>query len=189
MEPRKIPRSRPIEWDFDDLFGFRDFFDDVDDQFARMRRHMGRLVEQARRGELPPPEKGGPCVYGWTFRVDDRGKPRFEEFGNVPGLVSPARTALEPGTREPLVDVMENEKTVTVTAEVPGVEKEDVHLETSEEQVTIRVDRKDRKYFREVDLPCPVKPETAKATCKNGVLQVVLERAGKKPGSRKVRVD
>jgi hypothetical protein len=92
MKPRKIPKSHPIEWDIDDLFGFRDFFDDLDDQFARARRHLGRVAEQARKGSLPPPEKGGPYVYGWTFTLDERG-PRFEEFGNVPGLVPPKKAA------------------------------------------------------------------------------------------------
>lgn len=172
----------------EDLLGFRGLFDDVDEQLARMRRHMGRLMEQARRGELPPPEKGDPYIYGWTFRIGESGKPHFEEFGNVPGLVLPARTA-EPGAREPLVDVIENDKTLTVTAEIPGVEKEEIQLEAAEESLTLRVDREGRRYYREVPLPSPVKADSARATYKNGVLQVVLERRDRKTSNRRVPVE
>ncbi len=172
----------------EDLLGFRGLFDDVDEQLARMRRHMGRLMEQARRGELPPPEKGDPYIYGWTFRIGESGKPHFEEFGNVPGLVLPARTA-EPGAREPLVDVIENKKTLTVTAEIPGVEKGDIQLETTEENLTIRVEQKERRYYREVDLPCKVRPETAKASYRNGVLQVVLERTEAEKAGKRIAVE
>ncbi|MBI4363117.1 MAG: Hsp20/alpha crystallin family protein [Euryarchaeota archaeon] len=139
-----------------------------------MRRYMDSVLEQAWRGELPPPEKGGPLVYGWSLRLSPR--PDLE-----PQMSS------EP-MREPLTDVIEGEKTVTVTAEMPGVEKSDIDLETDGKSLTIRVERVDRKYHKELALPCRVKPGSPRATCKNGVLEVVLERAEEKRRGKKVKV-
>ncbi|MEM3087187.1 MAG: archaeal heat shock protein Hsp20 [Halobacteria archaeon] len=169
-----------------DLFG--DLFSDFDDRFRQMRRQMARLFERARRGELSPPEQGGPYVYGWTFRLDD-GKPQFREFGNVKGLTLPQRAGLEPGYREPLTDLIESEKTLSVTFEMPGIEKSDIDLQVVEEGLVVKVDKKDRKYWKEVSLPRPVKTDSAKATYKNGVLEITLELAEAQPKGKKVKVE
>lgn len=183
-------RDRDEDDPLDDLWGddlFGDLFSDFDERFRRMRRQMADIFERARRGELPSPEQGGPLVYGWTFRLDD-GRPQFQEFGNVKGLAAP-RLGLEPGYREPLTDIIESEKTLSVTFEMPGIEKSDIDLQVAEETLVVKVDRKDRKYYREVALPVPVKADTAKATFKNGVLQITIERAEPQSKGKKVKVE
>ena len=180
----------PFDWIEDEFFGrgfYSDFFREFEESFRRMAEDMNTLFEKARRGELKSPEKGGPFVYGWSFRIGPDGVPHFEEFGNVKGLVSGAKEGLPVG-REPLVDVNETDKQIRVTAELPGVDKSDIELETNEDSLVIRVDTEKRKYYKEVDLPAPVNPDSAKATYNNGVLEVVFDKRTPERKGKKIQV-
>ena len=90
--------------------------------------------------------------------------------------------------REPIVDVMESDKGISVTAELPGVTKEDIELslENDNQILVIKVDTPERKYYKEVELPAKVKADKVKATYKNGILDVMFERETprKKKGKR-----
>lgn len=180
MADPKEPRRR--RWPF--FFG---------DEFDRIREEMERMMEEALRGfeEFGFEEfeerfkKGGPYVYGFSLKIGPDGKPIIREFGNRPRIVEKGIGISE--EREPLVDVIEEKTTCKVIAELPGVTKEDIDLRCVEDRMEIRVDTPERKYFKSVKLPCKVKPETAKATFKNGVLEVVCERVTPKkeePGKR-----
>lgn len=102
------------------------------------------------------------------------------------------------GFREPLVDVRDEDERITVTAEVPGVEKEDIKLRVRQDGLGNHVlvmsarrkeesEKKDKgtyasgfrsmSFRKEVTLPGRVKKETAKADYHNGVLEVTFERA------------
>ncbi len=122
---------------------------------------------------------GGPMYYGFSVSVGPDGKPMISEFGNVrPGLKGPElREEISP-----LVDVMDGKDRVTVFAELPGVDKKEIDLKVSEDSLTISVNKERRKYYKEVSLPVSVKPETAKASYRNGVLEVSIEKAGKVSG-------
>lgn len=92
-------------------------------------------------------------------------------------------------TRLP-VDVFENEKEWIVQADLPGLRKEDIHIDVIGDRLTIKIKqdeinekRDDRKayYHRErryqqaertVQLPYVVDKRTTKAGYKNGVLEV-----------------
>ncbi|HHF56110.1 MAG TPA: Hsp20/alpha crystallin family protein, partial [Thermoplasmatales archaeon] len=78
---------------------------------------------------------------------------------------------------------------ISVTAEVPGVKKEDIDLEVTENTLRIKVDTKDRKYYKEVELPAEVDPKTAKATYQNGVLDVELKKLKPKKKGRKIKIE
>jgi HSP20 family protein len=60
--------------------------------------------------------------------------------------------------------------------ELPGVEKDDIKLEIADMLLTIKVDDESRRYFKEVQLPAPVKEEAAKASYKNGILDITLTK-------------
>ncbi len=171
----------------------RNFFDDWDDffdfnierEFRRMEEWMNRIMKEFGRGEIR-----GPYVYGFSMRVGPDGKPHIEEFGNVPKrFPGPQENMAE--YREPLVDVMEDEKSISVTAELPGVTKSDIDLslEGDNDVLIIKVDTPERKYYKEVELPAKVKPEKIKATYKNGILDVVFEReTPKEKKGKKIRI-
>ena len=59
--------------------------------------------------------------------------------------------------------------------ELPGVEKEDLRLHATDDSLEIKTEDGIR-FFKIVSFETPVKPETAKATYKNGVLSVWLQK-------------
>ncbi len=165
-----------------------DIFEDLEKQFKRDWQYMNRIMQNAMSGETKPPEEGGPYVYGWSLRVGPDGKPRFREFGNVsPGEGRRPRELSS--KREPLVDVVEGEDTVTVTAELPGVDKKDIELEATEDTLTINVDDEERQYYKEVDLPAAVDIDSAQATYQNGILDIELHKAEPKKKGTTIQLD
>ncbi len=106
--------------------------------------------------------------------------------------------------REPYVDVFESDKEVVVTAELPGVRKEDIDLTVREDSVEIKAEIKReeekkeeagyehrkmfQKYYTVIPLPCQVIPEKAKATYNNGVLEIRIPKAEVSKGT-KVKVE
>lgn len=152
-------------------------FDEFSEEIERMEEMMDRLME--RTFESFRAGREGPFVYGFSMSIGPDGKPVIREFGNVrPSLRGPiVREEIEP-----LVDVMDAGDYIRVYAELPGVEKDDIKLNATENTLTISVDTEKRKYYKEISLPAAVKPETAKATYRNGVLEVQVEKA-KKPGT------
>ncbi len=164
-------------WHWDPFEGFLD----IENEIRRMEEWMSRILRDLReKGEVH-----GPYVYGFTMRIGPDGKPIIQEFGNVR-----RGFGTEEGEyREPLTDVMEGENTISITAEIPGVTKEDIDLEVTEDTVKIKVDTPERKYYKEIALPEKVIPDSAKASYKNGILDVVLEKARKKKKGKKVKVE
>jgi HSP20 family protein len=182
--PEKEKRRRP--WPFgdeDDFFG-----QDVEEMFEQMRRRMERLVESAFQGVEPGKmQPGRPFVYGYTFKVGPDGRPEFQEFGDTHALRAKPGLPTEEG-REPLTDVIEREENLSITVELPGVDKDEIDMRISEDRLIIKVDSPERKYYKEVDLPSLVDPDSVKATFKNGVLDIVLRKVGGSKGKR-VRIE
>jgi HSP20 family protein len=164
----------------DDVFIFDEFFN------TRIHDRLNRLMREAfQEFENREIEPGKSIVYGFSMRSGPDGKPVVEEFGNVP---RPGEDQL-PGEREPLVDVIDGKEEVTVIAELPGVDKNDIDLNADGRSLTISVDTADRRYGKTLRMPAEVDPDSIKANYKNGILEVKLKRAGKRPGQKKIRVD
>jgi HSP20 family protein len=155
----------------------------MDEEFRQMEENMARIFEDAMKFSSEKPGDGKPYVYGFSMRVGPDGKPKIEEFGNVPGakMIGSGETTDE---REPLTDIIEEEKEVTVIAELPGIEKKDIKLDVDERNITIDVDTTERKYHKDLELPCVVKPDTSKANYKNGVLEVKINKVEEKKKGR-----
>ncbi len=160
-----------------------DIFDDIiraiDEEFEEFERMFRRGFE-----EFEELESGRPLIYGFRITIGPDGKPTIEEFGNVRRIRGRPKISEE---REPLVDVIEEDDRVTVVAEMPGVEKDKIKVRVSPsgDRLVIQASNKDRKYYKELELPVKVKPETAKASYRNGVLEVVIEKAEKKKKEEK----
>ena len=168
----------------DDFFGSDIFGDDIFGEFARMEERMRRLMRGIEPGDL---KEGGPIVYGFNVTTGPDGKPVVQEFGNVRPTTKGTEVSEK---REPLVDVIEREEDVTVIAELPGVEKQNIKLHVEENALVISVEGGEQKYFKRVRLPAAVREKESKATCKNGVLEVVLKKREKsKPAGTQIRVE
>lgn len=103
------------------------------------------------------------------------------------------------------VDIKETAKEVIVSAALPGVDKKDIHVDLSEDRLTIRAEHrqetehkgKDRHVRREQScsqfchsftLPAAVKADQAKATYKDGMLKLQLPKV-KETQVRRVEID
>ncbi len=109
------------------------------------------------------------------------------------GLVPPERSLDH--YREPYSDVIESDKEVAITVDLPGLEKRNIKITTNDESVEISAERrsdtenkggekgyilKERnysKFFRRIPLTVPVDSSGAKASYKNGVLEIVLPKS------------
>ncbi len=146
-----------------------------------MEEMMQRALEMPRASEGP-----SPFVYGFSMSVGSDGKPVIREFGNVE---SSSRGPLLKEEREPLVDVLEDGGEVVVVTELPGVEREDIRLESTDRALKINVESAKRRYLKEMELPHMVDPRTARATYKNGVLEVRFSKTEEKKPARAIRVE
>ena len=154
-----------------DLFGID--FGEIEKIFEKMvERLREKMVDEDFRNFFGEP--GKPFVKGFAVTFGPDGKPHFNEFGN---RFDEEEIYEE---REPITDIIENEKAVSVTIEIPGVEKEDIDISVTEETLEINVDAPQRKYHKKLYLPAKVKPETTKATYKNGILDVEIKKKAKK---------
>ena len=102
----------------------------------------------------------------------------------------PAGAELEGKT--PRVDVIERDAEVLVRAELPGVEKDKLDISLTDDTVTIKAttehEEKEEKgdyyrceisrgaFARTLTLPAAVNTEKAKATFKNGILELTLPK-------------
>ena len=163
-------RRRP--WDI-----FDEFFDDIDRMIERMFRTFREM-------EIEP---GKPLIYGFSMEIGPDGVPRIQHFGNVrpgkPGLV-------EEEVREPYVSIMvdEDKNVLRITADMPGIEKEKISINATEDTVVIRGENS-RKYYKECKLDAPVDPDSAKATYRNGVLEITFQLKEKKPKGKEIKVE
>lgn len=116
--------------------------------------------------------ESGPYCYGYTMTVGPDGKPVVKEYGNVkPGLLPTS------DIREPLVDTIvdEKEKVLKLIAEMPGVEKSDVKIVVENKTVNLSAEHNDKKYHVRVPVQHKVDENSAKASYKNGVLEIVFK--------------
>jgi len=174
------------------------WLDDFERNFDQMFKGLELPKDLVRERKLPDGgtvKEMGPFVYGYSFSVGPDGKPVVREFGNVKpslrggpyGTAKPRLDVKE--EREPLVDTMVQSETVKVVAELPGVEKTDIALECDGRNLVLKVDNDKHRYYKSLELPVEVDPDTSKASYKNGVLELILNR--KSPGNKakQIRID
>ena len=117
-------------------------------------------------------------VYGFSIKtgIGNQGEREvtIEPFGNI--RREPSGDAVVEDVREPLVDVHEEEDHVLVLAEIPGVSKKDVQLELSGDRLTVRAQRGEKHYCKEVVLPESFTQQNMRWECTNGILKIRLER-------------
>jgi len=78
--------------------------------------------------------------------------------------------------QEPLVDVFVEETNIFIVAHLPGVDKDYIDIQATEDRVKISADAPQHKYHKEVSLPVRVDPTSSVVTYKKGVLELRLRR-------------
>lgn len=171
-------------WDF----GKR-MFEDIDREFQDAEEMLNRMFRTVR--EITPSDISGyPYYYGYQITVGPDGKPHVREFGNMKpsarGLVE------QTGVREPLVDagIDEKDNSLTITAEMPGVTKQDIKVKVSQEYVSIHAERGEKKYHTDIPVDVELDDKSAKATYSNGILELKIKlKAPPKPKETEVQVE
>jgi HSP20 family protein len=128
----------------------------------------------------------------------------FRDF--LPGFsVRPLHGSPLPAPDKIRVDISENDNAYTVTAEVPGVAKEDIHVNIEGNVVTLRAevrqhDRQEKddalvhseRYYgavsRSFQLPVDIDDSQSNARYENGVLTLTLNKK-RGNGSRRLAVE
>lgn len=163
-------------------------FEELDKEFTDAEQMLSRLFRTVR--EPRPTFDTFPYYYGYQITVGPDGRPRIREFGNA----KPASRGLmqQSSVREPLVDTAFDEKdnTLTITAELPGITKQDIKLEIAEGLITIHAEKGDKKYHTEVPVDNEIDAESAKATYTNGILELKLKsKRSPKPKPKEIKVE
>lgn len=156
-----------------------------------MAEKESKPIEKAQRGGTVPFEDVDRWFSELSRRFGDLYSNRwfspFERFSpSFPELRAPFEG------RSPKVDVIDREAEIVIRGELPGVAKDDLEVSMTDDSVTIRAstrheeqEEKGEYYRRElsrgefqrvVPLPAAVKGTEAKATFKDGILELVLPK-------------
>lgn len=189
--PSRRRRGSPFgPWSFPDIDEMmKEMERAFSEQFKDLEKELPRnLVRESKTPDGGVKKEIGPIVYGYSVTIGPDGKPVVREFGNVRSGEGKSWKAVQ-DKREPMVDVVSSPKEVRVIAEMPGVSKEDINVTVNERSMVISVEREDRGYYKELDLPGVVDPKGAKSTYNNGVLEVTIPLKSPKEGGVKLRVE
>jgi len=99
------------------------------------------------------------------------------------------------GVFSPSIDIVENDKDIRISAELPGMEEKDIDVSLSRDSLTIKGEKKEEKedkgkgyyrmersygsFSRTLPLPSEIDQDKVKATFKKGVLTVTLPKTEK----------
>lgn len=158
-------------------------FGDFEREFEEMNELMNRMMRST----------GKPEVFGFSMHVGPDGVPHVERFGNVRPQGN-EMIVRETGqdVREPFTSSIIDEKNneLYITAEMPGIQKEDIELNATGNEVVIKAQSQGRKYYKRENTPCPVNPDSARAKYNNGVLEITLKlKEETKPSGKVVKID
>lgn len=134
----------------------------------------------------------------WDSLFDDL----FRDFEEVFGVPSLSRFGSSSGTLSPRVDVSETDEAFIVSADLPGLDENDIEVALDDNALVIKGEKKDEReekkkeyhlmersygeFRRSVPLPRGVDLEKVKAGFKRGVLTVTLPKTPEAQTSRRV---
>lgn len=162
--------------------GFNEEFEIIFKMMEKMMKHAFLDINFSKM----EPDKS--FASGENINIGFEGNPKIQEFRKHPREISDESQPISDES-EPLTEIIEGDKEISITVEIPEVEKKDIDLRTTENNLEIRAESPYQKFHRDVILPCKVKPKTTKATYKNGVLDVIIKRKTNKHDKKNNRVD
>jgi HSP20 family protein len=166
-------------------------------------REEGQAIEPRRRGQVSRMESWPiSSPFGMMRRMADEMDRMFEGFG------FPSMERFSPWSSaerfSPEVDMFERNGKLVISADLPGLTKDDVKVEVTDDAVMLEGERKyeheereegiyrsERGYGhfrRHIPLPEGVKTDTATANFKNGVLEITLDAPQLSKSKRRVEV-
>jgi HSP20 family protein len=111
---------------------------------------------------------------------------------------------LEDSMWSPQVEAFEREGKLIVRADLPGLTKDDIDVNITDDAITIRGERRQQReekeegyyrsersygsFYREIPLPNGVDSKEANATFRDGVLEITLPAPAREPRSRRIEI-
>jgi len=156
---------------------------------------QGASTEMRRPSPAPPTGNGNPL--GVMHRFAQEMDRLFDDFGlRMPSMIGRGRelllreAGLIPAEWTPRIEVKEQDGKILLRADLPGMSKDDIQVDVTQDLLTIKGERKQEKkeeregysynecsygsFYRSI--PLPEGMETSKATAEfhNGVLEVAI---------------
>ncbi|MGI6386985.1 MAG: Hsp20/alpha crystallin family protein [Desulfomonilia bacterium] len=130
----------------------------------------------------------------------------FDDFFKGFGLRPPGGEETEAaGVFYPQIDMTEDENSIYVTAELPGLDEKEIDINLSKDSLTIKGEKREEReekgkesyymersfgtFSRVIPIPVEVNPDKVEATFKKGVLNITLPKAQKeKKEQKKIKI-
>ena len=117
----------------------------------------------------------------------------FEDWSEGFELELPRTLREGNGLVAPRVDVSETDKEIRISADLPGMDEKDIHINITKDRLSLKGEKKEEKeekgknfyrkersygsFHREITLPCEVQGEKATAIFKKGVLNITVPKS------------
>lgn len=155
-----------------------------------------------RRGQENIGEQLAATPFTFMRRFSEEMDRLFSDIGFGNDWLAPVlgRATAPPGFWSPQIEAFERDRELVLRADLPGLTRDEVDVELSDEGITIQGERKsehteDRdgyyrsersygKFYRRIPVPEGVKTDEAKASFNNGVLEITMpapQRGERKP--------
>jgi len=108
------------------------------------------------------------------------------------GQITEAIPLLAGNVRKPLTDVVKMDEAIIVTLELPGMEKEDIEVTATDDELSVRAkktvepkmhavrahkcERSHGIYRQKIKLPCSIERDETSATLNNGLLTITTPK-------------
>jgi HSP20 family protein len=148
-------------------------------------------------------QRQGGITGGGPFSLIDWMLDRLQRdfFG---GAAAGSSGAMQPlsggGTRMPRLNVSETDNEVVISAEVPGVDPNDVQIEIEDDVLTLRAEAREERdeddgtvvsytrFFTQLPLPDEIDANTISASSRNGMVTIRLPKAQQSRNVRRIPV-
>jgi HSP20 family protein len=145
-----------------------------------------------RRDEADLGERLAATPFTFMRRFGEEMDRLFDDSGIARNWLSPIleRAQLPPGLWSPQVEMFERDNQLVLRADLPGMTKDDVKVELSNDGITIEGERKNEheeeregyyrsersygRFYRRIPMPEGVNAEDASASFSNGVLEITM---------------
>ena len=156
-----------------------------------------------RRGEQGGyPSQFGASPFSFMRRFSEQMDRLFEDFGAGSHGLTPGRGFMSGGLMSdmdefgrglwsPQIETFEREGQLVIRADLPGLTKDEVNVDLSDDAITISGERRNENeerregfyrsersygsFYRQIPLPQGVNAEEAKATFRDGVLEITMQ--------------
>ena len=158
----------------------RDMLDELDKYFEEFEKDVQNFARNSITAAGLTTE---PYVAGFSFRLSPEGRPNVQFFGDTP--------LHRDGFRSPMNEQVIDDKNgvLRLVLDMPGVEKEDIQVDATDDKAVVTAEREARKYKAEIDLKAQVQPDSGKAEYRNGVLEISFSLRDKtNKGYRRVKL-